>query len=316
MPVRTAKRIAPVTGRAMRVTRLDNCGRVVLGPYSQAISDGLVTVGFTAIQDAGTAITSTKFTGRPCVNQPAEPTLTGYGVTATFCNVDFDMFEIITKQTLVFDANGNIVGLEQDTDIPLNGDGFALEVWTGTAGGDACDDEVAEGDYGYLLLPFLKGGVLGDFTVENNTVNFVISGSTTRNGNQWGNGPYAVELDADGDPIPLFQAVSKTAPLRFMRVTLAPPLDTVGGRPVLDRSLPAFTAIAGIEGGTDMTAVFTTTAAATGPVWWDFGDGEWDYVAAPGGTDHIYADAGTYEVLASQNGIDWESTSVTVPFAP
>lgn len=312
---RTTTRIAPVTGRAMRVTRTDNCGRVVVGEYNQAVSDGLVTVAFTAIQDAGTAITSTKFNGRPCVNQPAKPTLIGYGVTATFCNVDFELFEIITGLPLRFDASGAVIGIEADTEIPLDGAGFALEVWTGTEGGDACENENAEGDYGYLLLPFLKGGILGDFTVENNALNFVISGATTQKGNQWGSGPYPVEQDADGDPIPLYQPIKKSSPLLFERVTLAPPLDMVGARPVLDVTKPAFTSIADVEGATPLTAEFTLTPAATGPTWWDFGDGEWDYVVAPGATDHVYAAAGEYTVLASQNGINWESTVVTVPYA-
>ena len=50
---------------------------------------------------------------------------------------------------------------------------------------------------------------------------------------------------------------------------------------------------------------------ATGSVWYDFGDGTWDYVAAPGDASHTYASPGTYTVKASQNGV-WVSTTVTV----
>lgn len=47
---------------------------------------------------------------------------------------------------------------------------------------------------------------------------------------------------------------------------------------------------------------------------WDFGDGEWDYVVAPGAASHIYDKPGTYVVRASQNGNDWTSVSVAIPF--
>ena len=91
----------------------------------------------------------------------------------------------------------------------------------------------------------------------------------------------------------------------------------MGARPVLNPTLPELTAVTATEDATDtegMTADFTVTPVSTGPVWYDFGDGGWDYVAVPGEASHEYAEAGTYTVLASQNGIQWASTTVTVPF--
>jgi hypothetical protein len=119
-------------------------------------------------------------------------------------------------------------------------------------------------------------------------------------------------MDADGNPAPLFQPVSRTAALRMMITTVTPPVDTVGARPVLNPALPAFTSLA--VAGVDLEADFTPAPASTGPVWYDFGDGEWDYVVAPGTASHEYAAAGTYTALASQNGLDWESVEVVVPF--
>ena len=71
---------------------------------------------------------------------------------------------------------------------------------------------------------------------------------------------------------------------------------------------PALTSVAGIATG--LSVSFTTTPAATGPVWWDFGDGTWDYVAAPGATTHVYSKAGTYTASASSTG-KWVTTNVT-----
>ncbi|HEX5018629.1 MAG TPA: hypothetical protein VFX15_13715, partial [Actinomycetes bacterium] len=71
----------------------------------------------------------------------------------------------------------------------------------------------------------------------------------------------------------------------------------------------AITSITATPTGLDVD--FTVTPAASDPVWYDFGDGTWDYVAAPGAASHTYAAAGTYTVKATTNGT-WVSTSVTV----
>lgn len=310
---RTGKKLTLIRGRVARVTRIDTCGRPIFGEYNQAITDGVITVTATANTSDTEEINVTSFTGNRCVYEPSIPELNGYTYDIQFCAVEFELFEIITGQTLVLNEDGNPVGLEIDTEVKLSEVGFALEVFAGAVSADACEDPDAEGVYGYMLSPRLQGGILGDFTIENGAVNFTVSGAATRDGNQWGEGPYAVER-VGGVPAQLFQPVSKTAALRLMETTVAPPTPVVGARPLLDPSLAALTSIAGVEGATDMEADFTTTPASTGPVWWDFGDGEWDYVAAPGATDHLYADAGTYTVRASQNGVSWSTTTVTVPF--
>lgn len=311
---RTARKLALVRGRVARVTRLDNCARPVYGESGQAATEGVITISFTANSTETPEISVTNMNGKRCIFEPSTPELSGYSVEAQFCAVEPELFEIITGQTLVFDAFGRAVGLEVDTKIKLSDQGFALELFAGSAGADACLDPDAEGEYGYILLPRLQGGILGDFSVENGAINFTITGASTRDGNQWGRGPYAVEADEDGVAAPLFQAVSPTAALRMMVVTVAPPEPTDGARPLLQATLPALTAITAARGDGPLEAEFTVTPTATGPVYWEFGDGSWDYVAAPGATDHVYDREGTYTVRATQNGRVTVETTVTVPF--
>lgn len=311
---RTARRLTAVRGRAVRVTRTDSCGRPVYGEYNQAVSEGIVTTTFTPNTSDTEEINVTGFHGQRCVFEPSTPELAGYSLEIVFCNVDFELFEIITKQPLVFDALGTVVGIEMDTKIDLDGEGFGIETWTGTVGSDVCDNPSATGEWGYLLLPYLKGGIVSDITIENNAINFTITGASTREGNRWGNGPYAVDLNELGNPDVLFQPLSSTAALRLMVVSVPPPVSNSGARPLLNPSLPALASLAAVEGDSDMEADFTTTPVATGPVWYDFGDGGWDYVVAPGTASHLYEDPGTYVVKASQNGINWTTVSVTVPF--
>lgn len=417
MAVRTGAKPTFLRGRSMRVTRTDNCGRVVYGVYNQAVSEGIVNTTFTPRTVDSDEINVPNFAGDRCVYEASVTTLAGYDVEIEFCAVDFEMFEIITKQTLVLNAFGSVVGIETDTKITLDDEGFGLETWIGATGTDVCLNPNARGEWGYLLMPRLQGGIVGDITIANDAINFTITGAGTREGNFWGNGPYPVELSSAGTsevqratitgvptggtftltydgqttaaiaynaastavqtalealsnvgvgdivvsggpgpaspytftfqgglagtdvpamtatgsftggttpaiaitiitpgvapvPGPLFQAVSRTAALRIMITSVAPPTEVVGARPVLNPALPALTTI--VPAGTGLTRTFTVTPVSTGPVWYDFGDGEWDYVVAPGAASHTYDVAGTYTILASQNGINWATLSLAV----
>jgi len=103
--------------------------------------------------------------------------------------------------------------------------GFALEVWSGVPG-VACSG--AAGAFGYLLLPFLQGGVIGDFTIENAAVTFTVTGATTKDGNGWGVGPHKVMPDAAGAPAVLPNPLDPDDHLVVLFTTIAPPAETDG----------------------------------------------------------------------------------------
>jgi hypothetical protein len=146
--------------------------------------------------------------------------------------------------------------------------------------------------------------------VENGAITFTLTGANTKEGNAWGVGPYDdIMLDATPEPGPMTTPVSTSVALRTMIVDLAPPEAECGARPLLDPSITPLTSIAGVPGPA-LSVAFTATPVSTTPVWYDFGDGTWDYVDAPGATDHTYKAAGTYTVKASTNG-EWVETTVT-----
>jgi hypothetical protein len=308
----TTKCLSLVKGRRIRVTALDSCGRPIYGDCSQVTSKGFISVSFTANTTESDEINVTNAAGEVCVYEAAVTSLTGYGIEIAFCEVDPELFALVTGQPVVLGADGStVVGFDVDTKIGLENSNFALELWAGSPAGDACSTAGAQGSYGYLLLPFLQGGILGDFTVENGAVTFTLTGANTREGNSWGTGPYDVMLDNSATPVPgpMTSPVSTSVALRTMIVDVAPPEAACGCRPVLDPTVPAITSVSGVV--TAMTSAFTVTPAATGPVHYEFGDGTWDYVAAPGATSHTYATAGTYTVKASTNG-SWVTTQVVI----
>ena len=71
------KKFSLVRGFAMRATRLDGCGRPVLGPDSVIASDGFITVGLTANIEEGEEISQTNAAGKLCITDKPQPRFTG-----------------------------------------------------------------------------------------------------------------------------------------------------------------------------------------------------------------------------------------------
>lgn len=210
-----------VRGLVMRATALDGCGRIKAAECSSIVSDGFVSVEFSANSDTADDITVTLASGKQYIHEPGKPQLNGYSLTITFAGVDPQLYAMTTGQRVLFDSDGVAIGFEVDTAIDATETGFALELWSKVPG-QACSDTGA-GTFGYLLLPFLQGGVFGDFTLENGAVSFQIQNINTQNGNSWGVGPYDVQMDGTGSPGPLLDPVSPTAPLRLIYTEVAPP---------------------------------------------------------------------------------------------
>ena len=302
-------------GSRLRATRLDGCGRVVYGDASQGVSKGFVSVAWTANTSEVAAIEQQNANGDPCIFEPAKTRFTGYSVTTVFCEVDPELFSLMTGQRVYVDENGDAIGFAINTDVDLGNQGFALEVWAGAPAGDSCDNAAAEGEFGYFLAPYLQGGILSDYTIENGAINFTISGAVTRNGNRWGSGPYNVMMNG-GVPGPLLEPLQPNDHKLMIWVGVAPPAAFYGTRPVLDPEATAITGVSAAVGSSPSEAEFTFAGAtADTPVWIDFGDGEWDYVAdGTTGSTHTYAANGTYTVTARSNATV-RTTQVTIPLA-
>lgn len=321
MAPRSTKKVALLKGRRLRATRLDACGRPVYGDDAVVTSKGFISVGFTANTAETDEINVLNAAGETIAYEASVTSLRGYGIEIVLGEVDPELFSLITGQPVVLDADGNPSGFDIDTQITLTGQGFALELWAGAPAGDACEDEDAQGSYGYLLLPFLQGGILGDFSVENGAISFTITGANTKDGNAWGRGPYNVVLNPGEDPGdpkvpgPMITPVSTTTALRVLIVDVAPPEALTGSRPLLNpANAPTVSVTPDVDTGEMEVAFAVTPDPAVGVgVWYDFGDGTWDYVeTALGDTTHEYEEAGTYTVRASTNGV-WVTNTVTVP---
>lgn len=282
-----------VRGRVMRATRLDECGRIKPAAVSSIATDGFVSVALTANIEEGEEITVVNAAGRTCVRDAAVPTFTGYGIAITFCDVNPELYAMMTNQKVVFDSAGEAVGFRVNSKVDISKANFALEVWSNVPG-VACDplDEAAAGAYGYTLIPFVSGGVLGDFTFENGAVSFTLQNAASKDGTGWGVGPYDVVPGAAGAS-PLLEPLDANDHLHVQYTTVAPPEPSCDG---ISNGVVATGAAAGSPGELSPTDSYPPA---------NIDDAALDSLVATPATAWT---SGQYIVLGDGSEAHWDST--------
>lgn len=285
-----------IGGKVMRLTRLDGCGNPAYSDTARIVTDGFISIAATAVINEGEAVVVTNANGRTCASRPAKPSIDGYTVAVELCGVDPDVVNFTTTQPTVLNGSGDVAGFDVDTDADPSSAGFALEVWTEIGVDEACAPG-QETRYGYVILPFMQGGVVGDFTIANEAINFSLTQASSRKGHSWGTGPYLVDLDGAGDPVAL-AAIAPSVALRVLEVSAVPPESTSGAIPLDDPDAAAATgADAGTPGAFTPSGAFRPeTVADMGGVTanpataWTTGQ----YVLLQGG-GHAYWDGDSWE---------------------
>lgn len=218
----------PVLGKRFRLTSLDVCGRVT--PDSvQIVGDGFVSVTLSSETEEGSEILQKKFNGALCVNERQSDSFKRFTLETEFCGVNPDVLSIMTNAEPYQDAAGDIAGFT----VPEGAidKAFALEIWTGLSG-QACGEGQEEAS-GYLLLPFLQAGVLGDIEMGGeDAVTFSMTGAYSKGGNGWGVGPYDVAFDDAGSAATLPAPLDPLDHLLIMDTGLAVPAITDEAGPV------------------------------------------------------------------------------------
>lgn len=222
-----------IQGTRLRATRIDGCGQPVPGANGQVVTDGFISVALKDNVETGDEFKVKLASGQFCVNQRSKPELNWIEAGITVCQVSPELFEMLTGSDLVYDAGTppKAVGI-QTTASKYATASFALELWTNIARsrGAACAGSQVR--YGYLLLPWLVEGVIGDLTFENGPVSFVLN-AITASGTDWGVGPYDVVQDALGQPSPLLDPLPTDAHRHLQFTEIPPPPVVVGYQPLV-----------------------------------------------------------------------------------
>lgn len=214
----------------VRVTKLNSCGLPITG-CSTVVSDGIISIGMTKEYEDRQEFFVKNGDGVFCVAETNPPVLKWINLELTFCNVDPEMFNIMSAEPLVMDdaVIPNATGFSTEEGSAANAN-FAFEGWTRLSGngGVACSGGV---EYGYVLFPWVVEGTIGDITFENGAANFTLSGRTHRD-SPWGLGPYFVDYSdnpaGSTTPIRLLTPIGSRQHHRMFTTRLAPPTATCG----------------------------------------------------------------------------------------
>lgn len=221
-PTNNTHCFAPVLGKRLRITELADDGTIPPDAM-QVTTEGFITVTLSSQIEDGAEILQRNANGSICVNEKMADTFKRLNVTVQFCGVLPGALTMTTVAEPYQDANGELAGFT----VPESelSEKFALELWTGISGDPS--------SYGYMLLPFVQGGAIGEeITVDaENAVNFSLSQAYTKGGNQWGSGPYDVVSTGSG-PGPLPNLLETDDHLLVMDTSVAPPPSDCGKQPV------------------------------------------------------------------------------------
>lgn len=216
-----------VRGKRIRVTRLNSCGTPP--DYGEAcafvVSKGFVTVTMSPQNEEGAELTQLTADGELCVNSQSKHNFKRWQLSIELCEVDPELVSLLTRVTLETDADGDVVGF-RSVEGKIDEE-FAFELWSGVGEQDCVNGE----EYGYLLFPWVAGGVFEDLTIENGVATTTISNSFTQAGGAWGVGPYDVVPDAVGDPVALGTAIQAGEHHVQRLTTIAPPAAVTGCQP-------------------------------------------------------------------------------------
>lgn len=222
--------MAPIQGTTMRVQAVDSCGTPKVGSCVSAVSTGFVSVEMQDQVENGQEIVVTNAAGLLCVNEKSLKQLKWIEVTITFCNVDPELFNLVTGSTLVLNdaASPSAVGFQTRTSNYATGS-FALEVWTNMSQAQCVTvGTFSLVPYGYFLLPNIVEGTVQDLKIENGAVSFSVQGRT-KQGTNWGTGPKNVLANmTTGASEKLLVALPNDTHRHLQWTYLAPPAASCG----------------------------------------------------------------------------------------
>ena len=220
-----------IRSHVVRTTDLDNCGAPVIGPKSTIVSNGHISIKVSPQYEDGEETAPKNAAGKIAFVDKADDELKYLNLEIAFLKVEPELFSQVTGQPIVLDYAGNATGIRIGATVKAN---FGLETWTDVPGTVCGPDGKL---YGYALLPWLKGGRLGDFSFENALANFTITARTEAN-SPWGVGPYDVVLNAPVAPAtepvagPLLTPIAPDQHIHMDPTSIIYPAPTAGAVPL------------------------------------------------------------------------------------
>lgn len=235
---------AVVNGLALRVTKINSCGLPQEGPAAYLVTEGFVSVRYAPVMREAQDQEQTNAAGRVCVKERTPAELKYYDMMVTLCNVNPELYSLVTGFPLILDHNDNPIGYDDKSLVDANY-GVALETWTGGRSDDDCPVPTTDSifsvgssgkSYGYFLMGGTEWQQDGDITIENGVSTFGLRGRSVLM-TQWGRGPWNVAgTDDDGTPGRMLTPMAANGVDGHRRLfrTPVPPPEVTDGAAALD----------------------------------------------------------------------------------
>lgn len=295
------KVMKPAGGTVMRVTQTDpDCGTI---GECYGVSRCVATVEITHEYIDSTDLTPIGMDGKACWVFETLPELKWERYKITVNALDIRIWNLLTGAPVYLNEAAptpEVVGWDTTRDM-IESASAGIELWLRQAG-EVCAPGLTP--YGYWVSPWIVGGKIGDISVGNAVVSFVMEEARSGVPSPWGVGPYNVERNAVTQvPRPMLTPINVAVPgqetiARRLITTLAPPIPTAGCADVTP--VFAVTPLAGVAPlavvGTFPLRPDTGTPMLPARIDWD--DGSPVAVVTSGTTlGHNYAAPGTYNAV-------------------
>lgn len=225
----TTECLQPVGGTVARAIKLDACGNVLTGVGScQVVTEGFVSVERTAEYADPDQFVVKNWRGKVCLKERTAPQLLWYGYAIQLCEVDVDMYSLMTGNPVVTDDAivPNNIGISTRTSL-MGTSNFSLELWLPLSG-EPCSPSGAV-PYLYYVAPWIKQGTVSTpLTINNGPANFGIQGAISGFPSLWGTGPFNVQINTLAVNSKLYQPIASDEPDRWFKTFLPPPTAACG----------------------------------------------------------------------------------------
>jgi hypothetical protein len=207
-----------VRGSSLRITELKANGGLE-DEIRYGVSKSVTKVTINEVTDPGNRELVRNDEDEPRLHLWQADQMIQYKSDIEFIRCDPGVLSLVAGVPLALNYNGDVAGFDANTHLPAKA--FALEVWSRLVGRNC---EPGEREYGYTVLPYLKGGVLSGFKFDQGLVSFSLRRAQTKRSNKWNVGPY----DLTGPYERLLTPLGTNLMFRQFITTAAPPEQTDG----------------------------------------------------------------------------------------
>lgn len=176
-----------VAGLAIRLTRLDANGNLVVGPSASYVTKKFVSLGYTPEYEDGDEFTTKAANGTVCASWKTAKTLKRVTLSIALCDPDPEFSEMIAGGTLLTQGGQSVGWQMPKVGVDATPNGVAIEVWSIA---NVNGRQAATNPYWHFVFPYAQMQQTGERAIQNDLMATSFEGWAVGNAG-FGDGPAA-----------------------------------------------------------------------------------------------------------------------------